>query len=379
MTDQALDPQRFREVLGHYPTGVTVITGVDADGAPAAMVVGTFTSVSLDPPLVAFLPTKSSSSFARLRGASSFAVNVLASDQEALCRRLARSDPDKLNRESWTYSELGHPVIDGVLAVVECDVVSVEEAGDHYIVLGAVRELQTRRQADPLLFFRGGYGGFTANSLIAVPGKGIEKALAAVQPLRDSLQELSLELGGEVAAFTLVDGDVVAVASAAPDEEARVTGLGTRYPHVPPIGVPFVAWAGEEHQEAWVDRAIGASDEEREAFRGYLADAREVGWSCTVNPPDQQVDFTPEPDADAHRRTRAIVSAAQYQLARDIEPDGQYNVAAVMAPIFDRSGAVPLLLRYMAVPPHPVSGERIRAIGTALTDYAARVGSEIIR
>ena len=83
------DSKRFRQVLGHYPTGVTVVTAVDADGQPAGMAVGSFTSVSLDPPLVAFLPDKSSTSFPRIRRASSFCVNVLSAEQENVCRAFA--------------------------------------------------------------------------------------------------------------------------------------------------------------------------------------------------------------------------------------------------------------------------------------------------
>ena len=78
---EAIDATTFRETLGHYPTGVAVVTVVDDDGAPDGMVVGTFSSVSLDPPLIAFFPATSSRSFERIRTASAFCINVLASDQ----------------------------------------------------------------------------------------------------------------------------------------------------------------------------------------------------------------------------------------------------------------------------------------------------------
>ena len=77
---------QFRTILGHYPTCVVVVTALDAAGSPTGMTVGSFTSVSLDPPMIGFLPTRDSRSFRRLRGATSFCVNVLAADQEWLCQ-----------------------------------------------------------------------------------------------------------------------------------------------------------------------------------------------------------------------------------------------------------------------------------------------------
>src|ERR1700689_2733336 len=92
---KVIDPVLFRETLGHYPTGVAVVTAVAGDGTPVGMVVGTFSSVSLDPPRIAFSPAASWKSFQRLKTAAAFAVNVLAADQEPLCRQLATSAPDK--------------------------------------------------------------------------------------------------------------------------------------------------------------------------------------------------------------------------------------------------------------------------------------------
>src|ERR1700754_2445302 len=131
-----VDGQRFRRVLGSYPTGVTVVTAIGADGAPAGMAVGSFTSVSLDPPLVAFLPDKSSTSFPKIRTASSFCVNVLAADQEPLCRAFATSGGDKFAGVGWSPTPSGAPCLDGAAAWIDCEFESVQEAGDHYLVIG---------------------------------------------------------------------------------------------------------------------------------------------------------------------------------------------------------------------------------------------------
>jgi len=107
---EAIDPTLFRETLGHYPTGVAVVTAVAEDGNPAGMVVGTFSSVSLDPPLIAFFPATSSGCFAHVRTAAAFCINVLASDQEALCRRLATGGAGKFDGVRWRSGPLGSPM-----------------------------------------------------------------------------------------------------------------------------------------------------------------------------------------------------------------------------------------------------------------------------
>jgi len=154
-----VDPAHFRRVLSHFPTGVVVITAIDAAGWPAGMAVGSFTSVSLDPPLVGFLPDRSSTSFPRIRTAPSFCVNVLAADQRELCQRFASRGGDKFAGLDWAPAPSGAPRLGGVAAWIDCDLVSVSEAGDHYFVLGRVRELDARAEAAPLVFHRGGYGG----------------------------------------------------------------------------------------------------------------------------------------------------------------------------------------------------------------------------
>lgn len=160
MSDTTIDPATFRQVLGSYPTGVCAITATGADGTPAALVVGSFTSVSLDPPLVGFLPDKGSSSWPLIEAAGQFCVNVLASDQMAVCRQLAAKGADKFAGLDVALSEHGHPVIANSIARIDCDLHSVIDAGDHWFVLGRVLGLETTRDDDPMLFYRGRYGGF---------------------------------------------------------------------------------------------------------------------------------------------------------------------------------------------------------------------------
>src|SRR5829696_8089433 len=97
----AFDDRQFRDVLGHLPSGVVAITGVDPGGEPTGLIVGTFTSVSLDPPLVAFFIAKSSSSFPKVRDSGSFCAKILSARQEPLCRALSTRGGDKFAGVRW--------------------------------------------------------------------------------------------------------------------------------------------------------------------------------------------------------------------------------------------------------------------------------------
>lgn len=165
--------------MGHYPTGVVVVTGTADDGEPIGMVVGTFASVSLDPPLVSFMPSKTSSTFPRLRTASAYCINVLAFDQVALCRTMGARGPGKFDSVAWSTSPLGAPVLDGAVAHVHCVSSSSVEAGDHYIELCEVKGMEVSRPVTPLLFFQGGYGGFSPQTMSAKTGRGPHRRSAA--------------------------------------------------------------------------------------------------------------------------------------------------------------------------------------------------------
>jgi flavin reductase (DIM6/NTAB) family NADH-FMN oxidoreductase RutF len=160
MTGQpAFDSAKYRQVLGHFPTGVTVITAA-AEGVPVGLAVGSFSSVSLDPALVAFFPDKGSSSWPKIEASGSFCVNILGEDQEEVCRRFASKGGDKFAGIGWDAAGSGSPLLHGVLAWIDCDIESVVEAGDHWCVMGRVRELDVSQEHGPLIFFRGGYGRF---------------------------------------------------------------------------------------------------------------------------------------------------------------------------------------------------------------------------
>ncbi|MFK3779324.1 flavin reductase family protein [Agrobacterium sp. NPDC089420] len=161
-----IDPRHFRTVLGSFPTGVVAITSTEADEQPVGMIVGSFTSVSLKPPLVSFLADHTSTSQARIRATGRFCANVLAADQERLCRKLAGRGTQKFDGVAWQASPLGNPVLEGIVSWIDCTIEDTIEIGDHYLIVGRVRELTSVSDKTPLLFLRGGYGDYFSNSAL---------------------------------------------------------------------------------------------------------------------------------------------------------------------------------------------------------------------
>jgi flavin reductase (DIM6/NTAB) family NADH-FMN oxidoreductase RutF len=156
----AHDPIHFRKVLGAFPTGVTVVTAMDGE-KPVGLAIGSFTSVSLDPPLVAFLPAKSSNSWPAIEKAGCFCVNVMADDQADICAQFASKSDDKFLGVGWEPGpHTNSPRIAQCVAWMDCTVEQKHDAGDHWIVVGRVQEMDIDREVDPLVFFRGRYGTF---------------------------------------------------------------------------------------------------------------------------------------------------------------------------------------------------------------------------
>ncbi|AZQ67792.1 flavin reductase [Silicimonas algicola] len=146
----------FREALGAFATGVTVVTCRSSHG-PLGITANSFSSVSLDPPLVLWCPAKSSSRFDAFVRAKRFAIHVLRRDQQPLCRRFA-SEGLAFEGLDWREDAAGVPELDGCLARFECASEAVHDAGDHAIVVGLVLAV-TRQRGEPLIFAGGRYGG----------------------------------------------------------------------------------------------------------------------------------------------------------------------------------------------------------------------------
>lgn len=150
------DSAKFRSVLSYAPTSIVVVAGINEIGQPIGLTIGSFASVSLDPPLVGFFAGVNSQTWKSLSASGRFSVNVLSADQEQLCWRFAKEDDDKFSDVSWTASGGGSPILDGVVAWIDCVVESETVAGDHFFVLGRVESLGcNENDNDAMVFFRG--------------------------------------------------------------------------------------------------------------------------------------------------------------------------------------------------------------------------------
>ena len=152
----SFDSDQFRAVLAHVPTSVVVVTGLDAHSEPHGITIGSFTSVSLDPPLVGFFPGLNSTSWPLIEAGGSFCVNVLSSAQSELCWKFAKEADNRFAGIDWSAAPSGSPILGGCLAWIDCTIHSVTEVGDHYFVVGRVEHLiSTDPTADAMVFFGG--------------------------------------------------------------------------------------------------------------------------------------------------------------------------------------------------------------------------------
>jgi flavin reductase (DIM6/NTAB) family NADH-FMN oxidoreductase RutF/DNA-binding IclR family transcriptional regulator len=391
MSDITAEMARFRKVLGHFPTGVAVITGIDSEGQPAGMAIGSFSSVSLDPPLVAFMPDKTSSSWPKFRDSGHFCVNILGSDQESVCRTFAVSGGDKFAELSWHPAGSGSPVLDGVLAWIDCDINVVHEAGDHFIVIGKVRELDVGSTALPLVFFQGGYGRFSSLSLAAWESDLVLQMRSA-DLARPHMEELAQELEVESVASAVVGSDMVLVARAGPLRSTSLpTAVGQRIPFEPPLGTAFVAWAPASAQAAWFERlGRDAPTGTREALERTLAEVRERGYSIARGHRwhSQAAEVLSRDHPDLHRDE---TSMEMHRLIATLPPDYESpmtsadDVRTVSTPVFGPAGVVVLVLSVTVAGRRSFAAdlgftvERLRAAAAAVTkalDGAPPVGIE---
>jgi flavin reductase (DIM6/NTAB) family NADH-FMN oxidoreductase RutF len=156
----SVDAGHFRAVLGHFASGVVIVTAL-ADEEPVGLTCQSFFSLSLDPPLIAIAPGKSSTSWPKVAQAGRFCANILEAGQEAVAWAFSQSGADKFAGLGWTSAANGAPRLQGSLAWIDCEIENVHEEGDHYLVTARVQELETG-EGQPLLFYRGGFGGFSA-------------------------------------------------------------------------------------------------------------------------------------------------------------------------------------------------------------------------
>jgi flavin reductase (DIM6/NTAB) family NADH-FMN oxidoreductase RutF/DNA-binding IclR family transcriptional regulator len=345
----ATDPRWFREVLGQYPTGVCVVTATQGDGSQAGFVVGSFTSVSLDPPLVAFFPDKKSSSWPKIEAANHFCVNILSADQEHLCRQFASKLDDKFQGVPVRHGATGAPIIEDVVAWIDCELESVTEAGDHYIVLGRVRELGVENPSLPLLFFQGGYGRFAPLSLAAPSDRGAQpEQLREVDLVRGEMEKLADDLESRCIATIPVEDDIVVVASAgSAAASARATLVGVRMPSARPYASSFAAWFDDDQIDAWL--APLPDDGTRAEQLRRMRKVRERGYSIGLLN-DAQREFASamnrmaeNPQSFESQSFRSVVTQLDYE-PEDLMGQARNAVRVIAAPVFRGENEVALVL-----------------------------------
>ncbi|MCM8558258.1 flavin reductase family protein [Sphingomicrobium sediminis] len=151
------DPRTLRDALGCFATGVTVVTCRDGEDVPHGLTVNSFTSVSLDPPLLLVCLAKPTTSAKPLVEAEHFAINVLQTEQRPASITFATRGNDRFGETQWEEGEHGAPLLTGSLAMFECDRHAVHDGGDHWILIGEVKRARFEKGPDPLLYYQGRY------------------------------------------------------------------------------------------------------------------------------------------------------------------------------------------------------------------------------
>jgi len=161
----------FRDALARFATGVALVTAAP-DGEPAGLIVNSLTSVSLEPPLLSFCPSRSSLTWSRMRRARHFGVNVLGRQHEHFAQRATPAGADRFAGIDWELGRDGVPVLTNALASLECEIVAEHPTGDHWIVVGRVDNLRISPANDPLVFFAGAFGALTSSAAAGAPSPG---------------------------------------------------------------------------------------------------------------------------------------------------------------------------------------------------------------
>jgi flavin reductase (DIM6/NTAB) family NADH-FMN oxidoreductase RutF/DNA-binding IclR family transcriptional regulator len=361
MLDPA-DQASFRQVLGQYPTGVCIVTAITAAGERVGLVVGSFTSASLEPPLIAFFPARTSTTWPKIEAAGRFCVNILAAGQEPVCRSFASKERERFERVGYRESPSGGLILNGVVAWIDCALEAVLDAGDHFVVVARVLAMDVETSSLPLLFFQGGYGRFASPSLAAGNvGGALTDQLRNIDVVRPEIEQLASGLSARCIVTTRAGEDLVVTASATGvDAGAAATFVGARFPFAPPMGAVFVAWANDEEISRWLS-AIGTA-EERTLYRERVAAVRRRGYAVGLLSSAQR-EFAIVVEQLSTRGVEATPESLP-ALVRDLEadpidlsPEVKRSIRHVTAPVFDRDGRVCLSITlYGFADPTPHGG-----------------------
>ncbi|CAG7610427.1 FMN reductase (NADH) RutF [Leucobacter soli] len=369
----AAQPQRPREksawwraVLGEYPTGVTAITSTDAEGNPVGMVVGTFTAVSEDPPLVGFLPVAGSRTFAEISENGTFCANVLGYEHEELCRRFASRAEDRFESTRWERSELGNPRLTDAIAWFEGRITGTTPAGDHLFVMAEVTGLGVGDGSAglPLLFLKGGYGSFTVPSLnFDVPG--FSGQLRAAESVRDVVQQIADETGTECLLSTMADDSVLVITAAnLLPSRPRYGIVGMNFPFAAPLTPVLAAWSAKDRLKLWEENSrhlLGKVD--RPLLVRLLDTVREHGYGVTAGESSDDFDAIANDPAASWGELTGAWSAVKKNVEAILDAwtpaglsaagESALPVMSLQFPVFDAEGLAQFELVISGFDLHP--------------------------
>jgi len=249
----------------------------------------------------------------------------------------------------------GSPIINDVVAWIDCDIESVHSSGDHFIVIGLVRELQIESPNLPLLFFQGGYGRFAPLSLAAPNSLGaLTEQLRHVDLVRPEMERLAEDLSARCIASARVDDELVVVAAAGATGRSAVTTLvGQRLPFVPTTGSTFAAWSSEAEIDRWL--SANAAPETHAEHRERLDVVRQRGYSVGLLNEAQRMfastldRLAADPAAAASVNLREMIDHLAYDPV-ELSAQVQKDIRILSAPVFGRDGEVALVFSFYDFP-----------------------------
>jgi flavin reductase (DIM6/NTAB) family NADH-FMN oxidoreductase RutF/DNA-binding IclR family transcriptional regulator len=351
---QNIEASSFRSTLSHFPTGVVVATTLSPGDEPLGMTIGSFASLSLEPPLVSLFVSRNSATLTEIERRGKFCVNVLSADQQPLAARFASPRPDRFADLPWTPTPSGMPSFPGILSWIECVVYGAYAGGDHTILTGLVTDARVFDRGFPLVFFQGGYGRFSSQPAVNSDDRELIFASITAERCRGLMKRLADETRGECAALAASSEAIRVIATeAAPNVQGR-SPIGFRMPMIPPLCEMYIAYQPPAEIERWIARAGRLSREQRAAYLAQVSDSRDRGWALSVGgyyldrdlyaALETYTEKAPTP-AEQRRLTEVLASAANHYRQIDIDPDGEYEIGAITAPVFGPGGQVFMLLR----------------------------------
>jgi flavin reductase (DIM6/NTAB) family NADH-FMN oxidoreductase RutF len=366
-------PRAFRNVMSNYPTGVAVVTGKAEDGEVMALVVGTFSSVSIDPPLVSFMPMKTSRTFERMRRCESLCINIFGGEQEDAMMKIAKRRENKLDGIEWYPSPSGDPILNKCIGWIDTSISEIVEAGDHWIVLCHVHDLEVTNPVPPLLFFQGGYGSFVGTAQLGRLRHDTLPATHAAHGAHDSLTALAQSIGCEVIVYTALSEDELATVYSAVGEGVKEQdSFSSRVPIVPPIGDTYVFDKDSGVQERWLGKLDDSSDTVRTEHQRRLEFLKDKGYIISHLPADGQQAYGDMIAATreylkapltplSERAIRDLIEATTVDyLQREITEDETFTIGSIVLPVQDPTGDYTLTLRLSQLPQN-VDGATVNA------------------